>query len=68
MKDLPNMIQFVNSLVYSYADDVKVFLSFNNFIEHFYLQSDLNYFFSWCEYNMMLLNIKKMQTYAVLGK
>ena len=53
----PNMINFANILMY--ADDVKVFLSFNNFIEHVYLQSDLNNFFLWCECNMMELNIKK---------
>ena len=57
INDLPNMINFANILMY--VDDVKVFLSFNNFIEHIYLQSDLNNFFLWCEYNMMELNIKK---------
>ena len=57
MSDLPNMIPFANILMY--ADDVKVFLLFHNFIEHVYLQSDLNNFCLWCEYNMMQLNIKK---------
>ena len=57
MNDLPNMINYANILMY--ADDVKVFLSFNNVIEHIYLQSDLNNFFLWCECNMMELNIKE---------
>ena len=56
MNDLLNMINFANILMY--ADDVKVFLSFNNFIKHVYLQIDLNSFFLWCNYNMMELNIK----------
>ena len=57
MNDLPNMINFANILMN--ADDIKVFLSFNNFLEHAYLQSDLNNFFLWWDYNMMELNIKK---------
>ena len=37
MNDLPNIINFANILMY--ADDIKAFLSFNNFIEHAYLQT-----------------------------
>ena len=57
MNDLPNIINFANILMY--ADDIKAFLSFNNFIEHVLLQCDLNDFFLWCKYNIMEPNIKK---------
>lgn len=41
-----------------YADDVKIFFSFDN-ADHVYLQNDLNSFSLWCEHNMLELNIKK---------
>ena len=60
MNDFPNIINPANIVIC--ADDVNFFLSlllFNNFIEHVYLQGDLNNFAFWCEYNILELNIKK---------
>ena len=51
----PTMINFANILMY--ADDVNDFLFCNNFIEHVYLQGDLNNFFLW--FDILELNIKK---------
>ena len=44
MNNLSNMINFANILMFS--DDVKVFLSFNNFIEHVYLISIISFWIS----------------------
>lgn len=57
INDLPNVLNFCNILMY--ADDVKIFLSFSKFLDHIYLQSDLNNFFLWCSINLMELNLKK---------
>lgn len=57
INDLSRAIMYSNILMY--ADDVKIFYSFNKFADHTYLQSDLDSFLSWCNYNMMELNLKK---------
>lgn len=57
INDLPNVIKFSNVLMY--ADDVKIFLSFNQYADHRLLQQDLDSFLSWCNLNLMELNLKK---------
>lgn len=42
-----------------YADDVKIFLSFDKFSNHINLQQDLDSFYDWCNLNLMDLNLKK---------
>ena len=57
INDLPKVIKFCNILMY--ADDVKIFYSYKQYVEHAYLQSDLNNFVLWCNHNLMELNVKK---------
>jgi len=42
-----------------YADDVKLCLSYNNIESGFCLQSDINRFQEWCQYNLLNLNYLK---------
>ena len=42
------------------ADDVKIFLSFNNIEDQVLIQDDINYLTSWCSTKVMDLNFKKM--------
>jgi len=42
-----------------YADDVKLCLSYNNIESGFCLQSDINRFQEWCQYNPLNLNYLK---------
>ena len=42
-----------------YADDIKIFLSFNNIEDQVLMQDDINYLTSWSSTNLMELNIKK---------
>ena len=48
-----------------YADDVKIFLSFNNINEKVLIQNDINYLTSWCSTNLMELNVKKCKYMCV---
>lgn len=57
INDLPKSIKF--SCVLMYADDVKIFLTYNQYADHIFLQRDLDAFQSWCDYNLMELNPKK---------
>lgn len=57
INDLPNVIKFCNILMY--ADDVKMFLTFDKYSDHTLLQNDLNLFYNWCTKNLMELNINK---------
>lgn len=57
INDLPNVIECCNVLMY--ADDVKIFLSYNESSDMFNLQQDLNKFHMWCNFNLMELNLKK---------
>ena len=57
INDLPNVIKLSNILMY--ADDVKIFLSYNNCCDQIHLQHDLNRFYEWCGANLMELNLKK---------
>lgn len=57
INDLPNVIKSSNILLY--ADDVKIFLTYNNPLDQRQLQIDLNSFYDWCNINLMELNIKK---------
>jgi len=54
IKDLLSTI--THSRVLMYADDVKFCLSYNDIASGFNLQSDIDCFQGWCEYN--LLNLK----------
>lgn len=49
INDLPNVIKLSNILMY--ADDVKIFLSYNNCCDQIHLQHDLNRFYEWCGSN-----------------
>ncbi|XP_075162973.1 uncharacterized protein LOC142235596 [Haematobia irritans] len=57
INDLPSVVKFSNILMF--ADDVKIFRSYNNPDERRYLQFDLDNFYDWCETNLMELNISK---------
>lgn len=57
INDLPEAVKFSNVLMY--ADDVKIFLSFDKFSDHTLLQNDLNCLYNWCKQNLMQLNFNK---------
>lgn len=57
INDLPRVIKYSNILMY--ADDVKIFLTYNCYADHTFLQHDLDAFSSWCKINLMELNYKK---------
>lgn len=57
INDLPKVFKFSNVLMY--ADDVKIFLSFDKYSDHTQLQKDLDCFYFWCNENLMELNINK---------
>ena len=57
INDLPTVIKSSNILMY--ADDVKIFLSYNQLLQQNFLQTDLNFFYEWCNVNLMELNLKK---------
>lgn len=57
INDLPNVIKYSYTLMY--ADDVKIFYSYNNYTDHTFFQEDLNALYSWCNLNLMKLNFKK---------
>lgn len=59
VNDLPSIIKFSHVLMY--ADDIKIFQSFDNYIDYIHLQQDLDSFFIWCTKNLMELNLKKCQ-------
>ena len=40
-----------------YADDVKLFLSYSDYNYQYLLQEDLVALETWCEYNLMRLNL-----------
>jgi len=54
INDLPSTI--THSRVLMYADDVKLCLSYNDIASGFNLQSDIDCFQGWCEYNLLNLN------------
>lgn len=57
INDLPSVIQHSNILMY--ADDVKIFYSFNDINDQSHLRTDVEYFYKWCNKNLLELNIKK---------
>ena len=57
--DLPSVIKNSNTLMY--ADDVKIFLSFNNIDDQGLIQDDISYLTSWCNTNLMELKVKKFK-------
>lgn len=57
INDLPSIIKFCYILMY--ADDVKIFVTYNLPSVADLMQSDLNNFYWWCEVNLMQLNLKK---------
>lgn len=57
INDLPHALKFCKTLMY--ADDVKIFLTYNEFSDHELLQIDLDNLFIWCNLNLMDLNLKK---------
>jgi len=57
INDLPSII--THSRVLMYADDVKLCLSYNDIASGFNLQSDIDCFRAWCEYNLFNLNCLK---------
>lgn len=42
-----------------YADDVKLFYSYNNYSQSSFLQNDIDCFQNWCKINCIHLNLKK---------
>jgi len=57
INDLPSIV--THSRVLMYADDVKLCFSYNNIESGFCLQSDINRFQEWCQYNLSNLNYLK---------
>ena len=57
MNDLPSAIVDANILMF--ADDVKLYVTYDDPVGHLLLQGDLDRFFSWCSINLMELNLKK---------
>jgi len=57
INDHPSIV--THSRVLMYADDVKLCLSYNNMESGFCLQSDINRFQEWCQYNLLNLNYLK---------
>ena len=57
INDLPTVIKFSQTLMY--ADDVKLFISFNNSDQQVLLQNDINNLTTWCSMNLINLNAKK---------
>lgn len=57
INDLPSVV--IHSNILLYADDVKLFLSYKNEQDSFFLQTDLDHLCDWCEINCMKLNLKK---------
>jgi len=57
INDLPSIV--THSRVLMYADDVKLCLSYNKIESGFCLQSDINRFQEWCQYNLLNLNYLK---------
>jgi len=49
ISDLPSIVTYSREVMY--ADDVKLCLSYNNIKSGFCLQSDINKFQEWCQYN-----------------
>ena len=60
INDLPSVIDYSNILLY--ADDVKLFRSDNSVVD--YLQNDLDRLASWCELNLLNLNLSKCKHMA----
>ena len=57
INDLPTAISHSSILIY--ADDVKLFLSYSDYNCQRLLQEDLVALETWCEYNLMRLNLGK---------
>ena len=57
INDLPTVIS--HSSILMYADDVKLFLSYSDYNCQRLLQEDLVALETWCEYNLMRLNLGK---------
>lgn len=57
LNDLPTIIDA--SKILMYADDVKLFLSFNSILDCTLLQNDLGKLAEWCYVNRMSLNLRK---------
>jgi len=57
INDLPSII--AHSRVLMYANDVKLCSSYNDIASGFNLQSDIDCFQGWCEYNLLSLNYLK---------
>ena len=41
-----------------YADNIEIFLSYNNIEDQVLIEEDINYLTSWCSTNLMELTIK----------
>jgi len=57
INNLPSIVN--HSRVLMYADDVKLCFSYNSVESGFCLQSDINRFQEWCQYNLLNLNYLK---------
>lgn len=66
INDLPKVISHSNILMY--ADDVKLFLSYNDVNSQLRLQSDITSLAEWCSTNLMKLNLKKCKAMSFSRK
>jgi len=64
INDLPSIVN--HSRVLMCADDVKLCFSYNNILSGFCLQSDINRFQEWCQYNLLNLNYLKCNVMTFL--
>lgn len=62
INDLPSVLKFSRCLMY--ADDVKIFHSVASMHDCFNLQSDIDCFLTWCNYNHLELNFSKCKIFS----
>ena len=65
INDLPTVIS--HSSILMYADDVKLFLPYSDYNCQRLLQEDLVALETWCEYNLMRLNLGKCKCKTFSG-
>jgi len=63
INDLQSIVN--HSHVLMYADDVKLCFSYNNIESGFCLQSDINIFQEWCQYNLLNFNYLKCNVMTI---
>lgn len=66
INDIPDIFQFSRFLLY--ADDVKIFRTIHSLVDCYLLQEDLCELASWCNKNLLFLNVAKCQSFTCSRK